>query len=219
MRAHGGIGASPGAAVADRAVDGRPQLRVAEIELRHVAVSLGALQPGLRLLQLGVDHVQLAGRGVQRRPGPLVGRHGFAMIGIGLLETLRRGELVLRQRMVAVYVEMRAGDLGGGGGQIRLGLGDHRFLQPARRRQVGERGVLPGDRGIGLRQRRPVVAVVDLQQQVAGMDLLVVDDGHLRDEPSHFRCNDRDVAADIGVVGAFDEAAMGPPIMPIPSRP
>ena len=62
-----GVGAGPGAAVADRAVDRRAQLGVAEVELGGVAIGDRARQRRLRLLFLRVDHVELALRRFQRR--------------------------------------------------------------------------------------------------------------------------------------------------------
>ena len=48
------------------------------------------------------------------------------------------------------------------------------------------------------------------------MDRLVVGDRDIGDESGHLRRDHRDVAADIGVVGAFDEAPDGPPIVAVP---
>ncbi len=45
------------------------------------------------------------------------------------------------------------------------------------------------------------------------MDLLVVGDGDTRDEAAHFRRDDGDIAAYVCVVGAFDEATDGPPVV------
>ena len=67
LRADRRIGAGPRAAVADRAVDRRAQLGVAQVELRGVAVGDRAGQRRLRLLLLRVDDVEPALRRLQRR--------------------------------------------------------------------------------------------------------------------------------------------------------
>ena len=51
------------------------------------------------------------------------------------------------------------------------------------------------------------------------MDRLVVGDRDLGDEAGDLRRDDRDIAADIGVVGALDEAPDGPPVVAVPPRP
>ena len=85
--------------------------------------------------------------------------------------------------------------------------------------QVGERRLLAGNCGLGHRQRRAIVAVVELHQQIARMNVLVVGDRDLGDEAGDLRRDDGDVAADIGVVGAFDEASDRPPVMAVPGNP
>ncbi len=92
------------------------------------------------------------------------------------------------------------------------------LLQPPRRVEIGERRLLPGDRRLGLGERRAIVAVVELDQEIAGMDRLVVGDRDLGDEARDLGRDDRDVAADIGVVGALDEAPDGPPVVAVPGR-
>ncbi len=50
------------------------------------------------------------------------------------------------------------------------------------------------------------------------MDRLVIGDRDVGDDAGDFRRDHRDVAADIGVVGAFDEAPDGPPVDAVPGR-
>src|SRR5471032_442480 len=68
------------------------------------------------------------------------------------------------------------------------------------------------DGAVGLGQRGPVIAVVELDQQVAGVHHLVVADGGRGDVAGHLGADDGDVAADVGVVGVFHEAAVAPPV-------
>ena len=111
----------------------------------------------------------------------LVGGERLLVIGIGLLEALRRGELVARRARGSgrhrIWLRV---DLGAGRGELGLGLRDHRLLQAAGGVEIGERRLLAGDGRLRLGQRGPVVAVVELDQQVAGMDRLVVGDRHRR---------------------------------------
>ena len=185
-------------------------------------MSRSAIAPAsaaMRLLLLRVDDVELALCRLERRARPGIGGERLLVVGIRLLEALHRGGAILRQAAVAVDVVLRAGDLGRGRGQLGLRLGDHRFLQPAVGLEIRQRRLLPGDRGGGLRQRRAIVAIVELHQQVAGMHRLVVGHRDLGDEARHLGRDHRDVAADIGIVGALDEAPDGPPMMAVPGRP
>ena len=127
--------------------------------------------------------------------------------------------MILRQAAIAIDVVLRAGDLGRGRGQFGLRLRDHRFLQPAIGLEIRQRRLLPGDRGGGLRQRGPIVAIIELHQQIAGMHRLVVGDRDIGDEAGHFRPDHRDLAADIGIVRALDEAPDGPPMVAVPGGP
>ena len=111
---------------------------------------------------------------------------------------------------------MLARDLSRGCGELGLGLRDRRLLQTPGSVKVGERGLLTGDGGGRLCQRGPVVPVVELQEQVAGMDFLVIGDRDLSDEAGDLRRDHRYVAAHIGVVRALDEAPDGPPIVAVP---
>ena len=93
------------------------------------------------------------------------------------------------------------------------------MLQAAGGLEIRERCLLAGHGGVRLRQRRPVVPVVELDQQIAGMDLLVVGNGDLGDEAGDLRRDDRHIAAHIGVVRALGEAPDRPPVVAEPPRP
>lgn len=62
-------------------------------------------------------------------------------------------------------------------------------------------------------QRSAKIAVVEANQRLAGPDIVIVSDQDLGNEPGYMRRYRRDVAADIGVVGCFDEAPDGPPVV------
>jgi hypothetical protein len=162
------------------------------------------------------DHVDLALRRQQRRPRPLAGGDRLLVVRVRLLEALHRGgggggELAIAHLIVPGAVDLRIG-----GGDAGLGLGDHRVLQAPDRVEIGERRLLAGDGGHRLRQRGAIVAVVELHQEIAGTDGLVVGDHDLGDQPGDLRRDDGDIAADIGIVGALDEAAHGPPMVAVP---
>jgi hypothetical protein len=168
------------------------------------------------LLFLRIDHVELTPRRFQRGARPVGGRGPFLVIGIGQLEALRRGEPIGGELAVAHDVELGARHLSIRCRHLGADLCDHRLLQIAGGIEIGERRLLGGDRPLRLGERRPVVAVVKLDQEVAGMHGLVVGDRHLGDEAGDLGRDDSDVAADIGIVGAFDEAPDRPPIVTVP---
>ena len=82
--------------------------------------------------------------------------------------------------------------------------------------QIGERRGLMPDHRLGMRQAGLIVAVVELDQQLAGVHELVVADQDPGDEPGDMRRERGDVAADIGVVGGFDKPTDPPPIPAVP---
>ena len=147
-----------------------------------------------------------------------VGGGSFFVVGVGLFETLQRGEAHRAQRSIAIEVVLGTRRLGRGGGDFGRGLLDHGGLQPPRGFAVAERRLLGGDIGVRPRQLGAIVAIVELHQEVAGLDLLVVGDRDAVDEARHLRGDGGDVAADVGVVGRFDEAPDRPPHLAVPGR-
>ncbi len=139
------------------------------------------------------------------------------MVGVGLLKALGRGELIGNELAVANDVELRARDLGIGRRDLGFRLRDRRLLQTAGRIEVCQCRLYCGDRALCLRQRGPVVAVVELHQEVAGTHRLVVGHRYLGDEAGDLGRDHRDVAADIRIVRALDEASDGPPLVAVPS--
>jgi hypothetical protein len=63
---------------------------------------------------------------------------------------------------------------------------------------------------------RAGVAVIQSHQQLTGANKLVVFHRHLGDEPGDMGRDRRHVTADIGVVGALEEAVDGPPVVAVP---
>lgn len=106
-----------------------------------------------------------------------------------------------------------AGDFGVGCGNDGDGLGDEGLLKLKIGVGVGEGGLLDGDGGFGFGEGSDVIAVVEFDEEIAGAHGLVVGQGDLRDEAGNFGSDRCDVATDIGVVGGFDEAAGGKPVM------
>src|SRR6266481_6159521 len=58
-----------------------------------------------------------------------------------------------------------------------------------------------------------VVTIIELHQQLARLDTLVIGDGDLFDETSHLGRNDSDVTANVGIIGTFEEPAHGHPVI------
>src|ERR1700730_11875547 len=61
-----------------------------------------------------------------------------------------------------------------------------------------------------------IIPLIELDQYLAGADALVIRHQHLLDEGVDMRRERSDVPADIGVVGAFDEATDRPPVASAP---
>ncbi|MNP19784.1 hypothetical protein D3C76_1123290 [compost metagenome] len=78
--------------------------------------------------------------------------------------------------------------------------------------EVGQQGLLGGHCAFGLGQVGAVVARIETDQHVAGLDLLVVGHQHFVDVTRHFRPDHRHITADVGVVGFLDETPGRPPM-------
>ena len=146
----------------------------------------------------------------------LDGGDRLLVVRIRLLETLERGVLIGGEPAVAHDIEPGSRDLGLCRGDLGFGLRDHRFLQATGRVEIGESGLLGGNRRIRPRQSGAIIPVVEFDQQIPGAHCLIVGDCDLGDETGDFRRDYRHVAADIGIVGALDETPDRPPLMAVP---
>ena len=171
----------------------------------------GVLLPRLGLDDLRLQHVELLfGRRLLRLRGDH-GGVGLARIGNRLVVGLARCPAVRHQR---------SGPAGIGAGPRLLGLRlhdgglrglDHGLLLGDLALRRLNRGRRLGRGGRGLGEARTPVGGIQHDQRVAGADALVVSDldrGHVALDA---RAEHRDVALDIGVVGALDVAALGEP--------
>ena len=141
---------------------------------------------------------------------------GLLAVSLGLLETLHRGVLVRREMLIAHDVELRPCYLGVRGPNVGLGLRDHRLLKSPCRVEVCKRGLLSGNPCPRFCKTGAVIAVVDLDQQIARVHPLVVGDGNLGDKAGDLWRDRRHFAPDIGVISALDEAPGRPPFMGVP---
>ncbi|MNZ87993.1 hypothetical protein D3C78_1068720 [compost metagenome] len=215
MRAGLGIGADPCPTVADHAVNRCLQFGVADIQLRQIALGPGLDQGGPGLLFLGVDHIQLALRGQQFRLGAVALRLGRLEHGVGALGAFHRDGVGGHQFFVAGIVIPRTGGFGTGGVDAGTGLADDSLLQLFGGVEVGQQGFLGGHCAFGLGQVGAVVARIETDQHIAGLDLLVIGHQHFVDITRHLWPDHRDVTADVGVVGFFDETPGRPPMRAI----
>ena len=92
---------------------------------------------------------------------------------------------------------------------LRRGLVDLRQLQGYLGVLVGDIGLRLGDGGLALRQSRPVVALVDPHQHLAGRDGLVVGDLERRHIAADLGADGHIVGLQVGVVGAGEIAQRG----------
>jgi hypothetical protein len=67
-------------------------------------------------------------------------------------------------------------------------------------------------------KRRPVVAIIQLHQQITCVDHLVIGDGNLLYKPGYLRCNDSNVTANVGIVRSLYETSHGRPVIAVSSH-
>src|ERR1700737_2050186 len=95
--------------------------------------------------------------------------------------------------------------LGVSRGDCGLRLRDDGFLQMTSSCQIRKSSLL---RGYGSNRSGAcgdVVAVIQLHKNIAGTHRLVVCNGHAGYETADLRCDNRDIAADIGIVRGLHE--------------
>jgi len=78
--------------------------------------------------------------------------------------------------------------------------------------QVREGCPLDGNACFGVRELRSVIPIVDLYQQVARFDGLVVFDGDRLDKTRDLRRQRGDFTPNVRIIGRFNEPADDPPI-------
>ena len=171
-------------------------------------------RPGLLFLR--VDDIEPEPRRGEGRTCLLDGGGCLLVVRIRLLKTLEGGILVGGELAVAHDIEPGSRDLGLRRCDLGFGLRDHRILQAAGRVEIGESSLLASNRRIRLRQCGAVIPVIELDQQIPGVHRLIVRDRDLYDEAGDFRRDHRNLPADIGIIGALDEATDGPPLSAIP---
>ena len=199
-------------AVADDAVDRRPDRGVAQVELRLVELGLcaGDGRDGALRQRLVGHHLLFRGN----EGGAALGERALALqqVGAGLLGALGRTgaavEQVLRTRGFLLG-EGEGGfgihDVGARSLDLRLLLHDGGLVAL----ELGHRLV---EIGLGFGDRDLVVGIVDGRDHVARLDRLVVGDEHRRDEPRHLGGDGHLVGLQEGVVGRLLEAADRPPV-------
>ena len=147
-----------------------------EIEQRQIALGERLIERGLGLLLLRVDDIELALCSLERCPCPALRRPGFLMVRVGLLETLTGSELVIAQCSIAIEVVFGAGQLGGSAAHVGRGLFDHRLVHAPVGVDIGEGCPLGRNARLSAGELGAVIPILQLQQQVARLDGLVIRD-------------------------------------------
>ena len=157
------------------------------------------------------EHAKLLFRRRFLRLGGGQRRRGLALVGDRQVVGLMRRPAIRGQCSGARGVGGCPGLLGLGLGDRRLGRLDGGLLLRDLALRGQDRGGGLRGRGAGLGQAGLPVSRVQPDQRLAGADALVV--GHVdRDDIAlDARAEHRDIALDIGVVGALDPAALGEP--------
>ncbi|OIQ72982.1 hypothetical protein GALL_453840 [mine drainage metagenome] len=154
---------------------------------------------GLRLLRAG--HLDIVARRVISSLRGLYSGHALVASGLGLFEGGVRGKTLGAQRLLPVVVEVRPLQAGLRGGELRLGLLGRALLRGDLTTDPVDGGLLGFNlaaRGI---DRDAIIAVIDLEDHVAGADQRVVAGKDSGDMTRHARAERGVVGAHIGVVG------------------
>jgi hypothetical protein len=198
------IGADARTAIADDPVDRRADFRVAQIEARQIAISIGLIEVSRSLFTLCIDDLELALGSFKGRLRLAFASARFLVVGVGLLEPLPRSKPVVAQRSVAIDVIFGAHPLSHCCRELSPGLVEHRHPHAPRGVHIDETRPPCGNVCLSAGELRPIIAVVELEQQVASLDGLVIDNRDNPDETRDLERQRRDLAPDIGVVGRFD---------------
>ena len=171
---------------ADRALNGRRNLCVGQVQRRLRLDRPGAIELRHRLGAFGGEDVDLALRRQQTRLAVLELGDFFAQRRVGLLGALDGARAGLHQAVVADLFFLRELQIGFGSSDVGRALLDDRLLQSNLRFEIAHCGFRCDDIGMRLIERRLEIAIVDPGQQLAGLDRLVVADQHLRDVAGDF---------------------------------
>ncbi|OWK18823.1 hypothetical protein AJ88_02295 [Mesorhizobium amorphae CCBAU 01583] len=162
------------------------------------------MQRGQRAGRFGALRLEHADIGLRRRDlGVGTDKRGLGLIegGLGVVELRLRADMRLQQLRRALLGA--TGIVGRGliGGLLRLSLLERGLCSLGLRVYAVERLAQGGDLRLSLGYGYLVVAGIDRQQRVAGLDLLVLVHLDLVDIAGNLRRDERHVGLDIGVVG------------------
>ena len=152
-------------------------------------------------------HLDIVARRVIGRLRRLDGGGALIAAGFGHLERRARSKTLGAQFLLTIEVETRAFCRGVRRSQLRLRLLDRAFLRGDLAADAIDGGLLGRDPAPRSIDRDAIVAVVDLENDVAGVDQSVVARQNRRDMAGHPRAEHGVVGAHIGVVGADVEAS------------
>jgi hypothetical protein len=156
------------------------------------------------LLTLCIDDVELALGSFKGRLRLAFAGTRFLVVGVGLFESLPGSEPIVAQRSVAVDVIFGAHPFSHCCGEVSPGLLEHRHTHAPRGVHIDESRPPCGNVCLSAGELRTIIAVVELEQQVASLDGLVIDNRDGLDKTRDLERQRRDLAPDIGVVGRFD---------------
>jgi hypothetical protein len=166
------IGARARTAIADDPVDRRADFGIAEIEARQFAISVGLVEVSVSLLALCIDNVELALGSLKGRLRLAFASARFLVVVVGLFESLPRSKPVVAQRAVTVDVVFGAYPLSHCEGEVSPGLVEHRHPHAPRGLHIGSRSPTGSNGCLSAGELRAIIAVVELEQQVASLDAL-----------------------------------------------
>src|SRR5262249_51746703 len=116
---------------------------------------------------------------------------------------------------IPLSLRLRKARFGCLGLKVGGGLFNRRVLQRVSGAQTGQRRCALVEDRFGMFGGSADVAIIETDQHLSGVHSLIVGDQNLRDESGDGRSNRGNVPADVGIVGALDETARGPPVMAV----
>ncbi len=131
-----------------------------------------------------------------------------------MLGALRRSCALAQQVLGAVVLLLRELERGLRLVDLLLRLIDARLLGFNLGAKIFDIGVRLVNLPLGLRERRPIVAVVELRQNGAGRNELIVGDGNVHNRPADLRADLHGVGVDESIISGFEPAGIQPPDNP-----